>query len=99
VPIGEAVRRWRDLGRIERQQILIGRLLEDGYDFLRALVDPTLVAMSSATALQSLALDRSREGWASRTYPKVEPVTIDGRKVLVRRRARWLPRRASKDGR
>jgi anionic cell wall polymer biosynthesis LytR-Cps2A-Psr (LCP) family protein len=91
--------RLPDLDRIERQQILIGRLLEDGYDFSRALVDPALVAMSSATALQSLALDGSRHGWSFRTYSKVEPVTIDGKMVLIRRRARWFPGRAPRDGR
>jgi anionic cell wall polymer biosynthesis LytR-Cps2A-Psr (LCP) family protein len=91
--------RLPDLDRIQRQQILIGRLLEEGYDFSRALVDPALVAMSSATALQSFALGGSRHGWSFRTYSKLEPVTIDGKMVLVRRRARWLPRRAPKDRR
>ncbi len=91
--------RLPDLDRIERQQILIGRLLEEGYDFSRALVDPALVALSSATTLQAFALGGSRHGWSFRTFSKVEPVTIDGKMVLVRRRARWLPSRAGKDGR
>jgi len=85
--------RLPDLDRIRRQQILIGRLLEVGFDFSRALAAPELVAMSSATALQCFAPGGSRDGWSFRTYSKIEPVTIDGKMVLVRRRGRWLPRR------
>lgn len=85
--------RLPDLDRIERQQILVSRLLVEGYDFSRALLDPALVAISGATALEQLGTGRAHHGWSFRTFSKIEPATIDGKMVLVRRRSRWLPRK------
>lgn len=90
--------RLPDFDRIERQQILIGCLLRQGYDFSAALIDPALVAISSSTTFQYFTHDGSRLGWSLRTYSKVEPVTIDNKKVLVPRRG-WLSKRALKDRR
>lgn len=81
--------RLPDLDRIERQQILVRRLLEEGFDFSTALENPTLVAVSGARALEQLGVVRS--DWALRTYDRVEPATIDGKMVLVRHRSRLLP--------
>jgi anionic cell wall polymer biosynthesis LytR-Cps2A-Psr (LCP) family protein len=88
--------RLPDLDRIKRQQVLVGRLLQQGFDLSKALADPALVAMSSPTALQPLAQGGSLHGWSFRTHPRVEPATIDGKKVLVRRRRPWLPRWAAR---
>jgi anionic cell wall polymer biosynthesis LytR-Cps2A-Psr (LCP) family protein len=75
-----------DLDRIERQQILVRRLLEEGFDFSTTLANPALVAVSGATALEQLGA--VGQGWALRTYDRVEPVTIDRKMVLVRHRSR-----------
>jgi anionic cell wall polymer biosynthesis LytR-Cps2A-Psr (LCP) family protein len=75
--------RLPDLDRIQRQQILVRRLLEEGFDFSSALTDPDQVAVSDPDALGPLAA--VTVGWALRTYDVVEPVTIDGKMVLVRR--------------
>jgi hypothetical protein len=87
--------RLPDLDRIERQQILARRLLEERFAFSRVLEDPTLVSVSAATALEQLA--RVRADWTMRAVSDVEPVTIDGKHVLIRRRgviARLLRRSA-----
>ncbi|MGQ0640926.1 MAG: LCP family glycopolymer transferase [Gemmatimonadaceae bacterium] len=83
--------RLPDLDRIERQQILVRRLLEEKFDFSRALDNPALVAVSGASALEQLGCVGL--GWAMRTYDRVEPVTIDRKMVLVRQRNRLLPMR------
>jgi LytR_cpsA_psr family len=76
--------RLPDLDRIERQQILVRRLLQEGFDFARALDDPARVAVSDARALAQLAA--VRPDWALHTFASVEPATIGGKKVLMRRR-------------
>jgi hypothetical protein len=81
--------RLPDLDRIERQQILVRRLLEEGFAFSRALDDPALVEVSGAPGLENLSAVRL--GWTFRIYDRVSPVTIDGKAVLIRRR-RLLPR-------
>ena len=80
--------RLPDLDRIKRQQILVHRLLEEGFDFARSLEEPAWVATSDPSALASLAA--VRPDWALRTFASIEPKTIDGKKVLIRRR-RLLP--------
>jgi anionic cell wall polymer biosynthesis LytR-Cps2A-Psr (LCP) family protein len=75
--------RLPDLDRIERQQILIQRLLQEGFDFAKTLDDPARVAVSDARALAQLAA--VRPDWALRTFSRVEPTTIDGKQVLTRR--------------
>jgi cell envelope-related transcriptional attenuator-like protein len=81
--------RLPDLDRCERQQILVRSLLEEGFDFSSALENPALVAVSGASALEQLSA--VGDGWALRTYDRVEPMTIEGKMVLVRHRRR-LPR-------
>ena len=81
--------RLPDIDRIGRQQTLVRRLLEEGFDFSSTLNDPALVAVSGASALEQLgavSLD-----WAFRTYDRVEPVTIEGKMVLVPQRSRLMP--------
>lgn len=80
--------RLPDLDRIERQQILVRCLLEEGFDFSSTLENPALVAVSGASAIEQLSA--VGDGWALRTYDRVEPVTIDRKMVLVRRRRRLL---------
>jgi anionic cell wall polymer biosynthesis LytR-Cps2A-Psr (LCP) family protein len=77
--------RLPDLDRIERQQIFVRRLLEEGFDFSRTLADPALVAVNGARALEQLGVVDNV--WALRTYDRVKPVTIDGKMVLVRDRS------------
>ena len=81
--------RLPDLDRIERQQILVRRLLEEGFDFSSTLDNPALVAVSGARALEQLGVVAL--GWRLLTYDHVEPKTIDGKMVLVRHRSRLLP--------
>jgi anionic cell wall polymer biosynthesis LytR-Cps2A-Psr (LCP) family protein len=73
-----------DFDRIERQQVLVRRLLQESFDFARALEDPARVSASDARALE--ALGRVRADWRMTTLDRVEPATIDGKKVLIRRR-------------
>ncbi len=73
-----------DLDRIERQQILVRCLLQAGFDFSKTLDDPARFAASGTRALAQLAW--VRPDWALRTFASVEPTTIDGKKVLTRRR-------------
>ena len=80
-----------DFDRIERQQVLVQRLLDDGFDFTKALGDPALVAVSGARAFEQLAV--VRPGWALRTFASVKPVTIGGKMVLIRHHRRLLPLR------
>lgn len=82
--------RLPDLDRIQRQQVLLRRLLEEGFPFTKALDDPARVALSDPGALPPLAA--VRPGWRMELFDRVEPVTIDGKMVLRRRshlRPRW----------
>jgi anionic cell wall polymer biosynthesis LytR-Cps2A-Psr (LCP) family protein len=76
--------RLPDLDRIERQQILVRCLLQAGFDFSKTLDDPARFAASDARALAPLAA--VRPDWTLRTFASVEPTTIDGKQVLMRRR-------------
>lgn len=80
--------RLPDLDRIGRQQVFLRRLLEDGRDFAPVVADAALASVSDAGALEQLGL--VRPDWDFRTFDRVEPRTIDGKHVLVRRRLfRW----------
>jgi hypothetical protein len=91
---GERIHQWlgaryavegpsSDLFRIARQQVLVRRLLEDGFDFSRALTDPQLVSSTGAAALHELR--EARGDWRFEVMDDVVPDTIDGMAVLVRR--------------
>jgi hypothetical protein len=86
---GERIHQWigarggSDLHRIERQKILVRRLLEKRFDFARALVNPDWYRVYGAGALEDLArVDRS---WHLQTFADVVPATLEGRMVLLRR--------------
>lgn len=85
---GERVHQWvgarggSDLHRLERQKVLLRRLLEQGFDFRRALADPAAYACSAPAALEELA--QVRPNWAMETLGGLTPVTIGDKQVLVR---------------
>jgi hypothetical protein len=84
---GERIHQWvgardTDLHRIERQKILVRRLLEKGFDFRRALARPAWYSMRGADCLTELAA--VRPNWRFETVPDLVPVTIAGQMVLVR---------------
>jgi hypothetical protein len=91
---GERIHQWlgaryavkgpsSDLFRITRQQVLVRRLLEDGFDFTRALADPQLVSSTGAAALDELR--EVRGDWRYEVMDDVVPDKIDGMTVLMRR--------------
>src|SRR5207245_438534 len=74
---GERVHQWigaryavdrpaSDFERLARQQVLVRRLLEEGYPFDRALVDPEQVSSSDPATLDELRSVRAT--WAFETY-------------------------------
>lgn len=73
-----------DLDRIERQQVLVRRLLADGFDFAKALRDPALASIDGPGALD--ALGAVRASWRLRTYARCRPARVGEKMVLVRRR-------------
>jgi anionic cell wall polymer biosynthesis LytR-Cps2A-Psr (LCP) family protein len=85
--IGERVHQWigarrgSDLHRIERQKILLRRLLETCFDFSAALSDPEEFRCSDPAVLDELAQIRSN--WEFETMKGLMPATIDGKMVLV----------------
>lgn len=84
---GERIHQWMgargtDLHRIERQKILVRRLLEKGFEFRRALARPAWYSISGADCLPDLA--RVRPDWQFETITELSPVTIEGQMVLVR---------------
>jgi len=94
---GERIHQWlgarlrpdrasSDLERIERQQVFVRTLLDDGFDFARVLERPELVSASSDRAIEELA--RVTSEWSFKTLGPVAPETIDGMMVLVLRRSR-----------
>lgn len=94
---GERIHQWlgarlrpgrasSDLERIERQQVFVRGLLDDGFDFARLLARPELVSASSGPALEELGQVSS--DWDFKTLGPVAPETIDGMMVLVLRRSR-----------
>jgi hypothetical protein len=87
---GERIHQWigargdaSDLHRIERQKILVRRLLEKRFDFRRALADPSWYRLYGDGALDDLS--EVARTWRLETFADVVPATIDGRMVLVRR--------------
>jgi len=94
---GERIHQWlgarlrpgrasSDLERIERQQVFVRALLEQGFDFGRLRVRPELLSASSEQAFAEVA--RVTSDWSLETLGPVRPETIDGMMVLVRRRSR-----------
>jgi hypothetical protein len=86
---GERIHQWigarwsaSDLHRIERQKILVRRLLERRFDFRQALADPRRYRISSPAALDDLS--HVGPDWTLATFDAVTPATIDGLAVLVR---------------
>jgi hypothetical protein len=83
---GERIHQWigargSDLHRIERQKVLIRRLLELHFDFNRAMHDRDRVRLSHPDALDDLrGVDTT---WQFTTFGPTDPVTIDGKQVLV----------------
>ena len=71
-----------DYGRIRRQQVLLRRLLEDGFDFGSVLADPGLASASGPEARQELSLVDS--GWRFSIIEDVRDVVRDGKRVLER---------------
>ncbi|MEW5916200.1 MAG: hypothetical protein AB1762_07335 [Gemmatimonadota bacterium] len=87
--------RLPDLDRIERQQILVRRLLQEGFAFSRVLEDSELVSVSDQHVVGRLA--GVRADWTMRVVTAVEPATIAEKQVLIPRRgviARLLRRSA-----
>jgi hypothetical protein len=72
-----------DFGRIRRQQVLLRRLLEDGFDFGRALAVPSLVSITGDGAIDDLR--QVRAAWPFGMLTGFEPEVIGNRSVLVRR--------------
>jgi hypothetical protein len=72
-----------DLTRIRRQQVLVRRLLEDAFDFSRALADPKLVSITGDGALDDLGGVNAQWHFAVMDDNLVVE-TIDGKSVLVR---------------
>jgi len=84
---GERIHQWigarggSDLHRIERQKILLRRLIEDRVDFRACLARPDWVRASTPAALDTLAdVDAT---WRFETFGPTIPETIDGKQVLV----------------
>lgn len=80
-----------DLDRIERQQLLLRTLLEDGFAFAKALEDPALVSISGFRAHEVLGTVQA--SWDFETYRRFQPATVGEKMVLLGRRRRLLPRR------
>ena len=85
---GERIHQWigarftaSDLHRIERQKILVRRLIERGFDFRQALTEPRWYRASDAAAIDELS--RVGRDWTFATFDAVTPATIDGLMVLV----------------
>ena len=85
---GERVHQWigarggSDLHRLERQKVLLRRLLEQGYDFTRALADPAAVRGADPAALAVLA--QVRPAWGFETLAGLTPVMMGDKDVLLR---------------
>lgn len=86
---GERLHQWigarggSDLHRIERQKILVRRLLEQKFEFRLGVADADLFRYSGPAALAELAC--VGPGWRFDTLDRVDPADIDGKRVLVRR--------------
>jgi hypothetical protein len=71
-----------DLDRIERQKVLLGALLRDGFDFRSVLAPGLPVRVSGPEAVEELP--RVRPTWRFETLGGLTPTTIDGMMVLTR---------------
>ena len=71
-----------DYARMRRQQVLLRRLLEDGFDFASLLADPDLVTASSGEAIEELA--RVDRGWRFSVLDDVRNAIRDEMMVLER---------------
>lgn len=85
---GERVHQWigarggSDLHRIERQKVLLQRLLDGRFDFSAAVANPGWFRASSPQALEDLA--HVRATWRFETYGPLYPAELNGMQVLVR---------------
>ena len=90
---GPAVR-LPDLDRIERQKVLVRRLLEERVRFASPIEDTADVSSwNGRTAFADLA--QIGPTWRLETSNDVEPAEIDGKRVLIARRPSFLARSAS----
>jgi glycosyltransferase involved in cell wall biosynthesis len=71
-----------DFGRMRRQQVLVRRLLEDGFDFSELVADPELVSATGPEALEELS--RVDESWSLELIEDVRGTVRDGQMVLER---------------
>jgi anionic cell wall polymer biosynthesis LytR-Cps2A-Psr (LCP) family protein len=72
-----------DFGRIRRQQVLLRRLLEDGFDFASTLADSSRFSITGAGALDELR--QVRTDWRFDVLTGLVPEVIDELAVLVPR--------------
>jgi hypothetical protein len=85
---GERIHQWigarngSDLHRIERQKVLLRRLIDMRFDFSRVLAMPAWFKCSDAQAFHEL--QRVDAAWLFETLTGLRPETIDGKQVLVR---------------
>lgn len=85
---GERIHQWigarggSDLHRIERQKVLLRRLLEKQFDFARALATPEWLRCSDPQAYDNLR--QVRATWHFDTLGGLRPDTRDGKQVLLR---------------
>lgn len=84
---GERIHQWigarggSDLHRIERQKVLLRRLIDMRFDFSRVLATPAWFQCSDARAIHALqCVDAS---WRFDTLDGLRPETIDFKRVLV----------------
>lgn len=84
-----------DLGRIERQKVLLRRLLEERFPFRSVIEDPEELRWTGPELLSELA--EVRPTWRFETFSDLASRIIEGKMVLVDRRTppalRWLRRR------
>jgi hypothetical protein len=74
-----------DLDRIRRQQVLVRRLLEDGFDFHSVLADEQLHRWTGPKIARD-ELAQVRSDWFFEVFDDVVPKNIAGQSVLVSRR-------------
>ena len=91
---GERIHQWlgaryavgrggSDFFRIRRQQVFVRRLIEEGFDFTRAVANPELISMTSEGACDELR--QVKADWPHTIMDDVVDEKIDGKAVLVRR--------------
>lgn len=73
-----------DFDRIGRQQTLVRCLLDDHFEFGRALENAEWVSASDPAAYDELR--RARPSWRFTTFTDVVPRRVDGKAVLIDRR-------------